>query len=194
MHIGKLTMMPGDPKAHHTLLAVALIAAITLAVAVLWTAIVSLRPLPSRTVVMVTGPEGGAAQEFGRRYREVLARQGIDLRLVPTAGSLENLSRLRDPESMVEFGFLQGASPAKRNRPDWHHSARSPTNPCGSFTAVSSAARCCRPCGEEDIDRPRRERHPGAGARTAPPERDHPGFCRISPAASSCCRRKAAPQ
>ncbi|BCS52877.1 C4-dicarboxylate ABC transporter substrate-binding protein [Geobacter sp. SVR] len=117
MHIGKLTMMPGDPKAHHTLLAVALIAAITLAVAVLWTAIVSLRPLPSRTVVMVTGPEGGAAQEFGRRYREVLARQGIDLRLVPTAGSLENLSRLRDPESMVEFGFLQGGITSEKESP-----------------------------------------------------------------------------
>ena len=88
-------------------LTIAVAAAAVLVVAALWMAIVALRPMPPRTVVMVTGPEGSAFYEFGKRYRELLSRQGIDLQLLPTAGSLENLSRLRDPRSNAEVGFLQ---------------------------------------------------------------------------------------
>ncbi len=93
------------------------IAAAVLVVAVLWTAIAALRPLPPRTVVMATGPEGGADYEVGKRYREILARQGITLQLLPTAGDLENLARLRDPRSGVEAGFLQGGITNEKESP-----------------------------------------------------------------------------
>ncbi len=63
--------------------------------------------LPPRTIVMATGPEGGANYELGARYREILARSGIELRLLPTSGSLENLRLLRDPKSRVSVGLLQ---------------------------------------------------------------------------------------
>ncbi len=62
--------------------------------------------IPPRTVVMATGPEGGAYAEFGPRYRALLRRSGVDLRLVPTAGAVENLARLRDPRSGVSVGFV----------------------------------------------------------------------------------------
>jgi TRAP-type uncharacterized transport system substrate-binding protein len=63
--------------------------------------------LPPRTIVMATGPEGGANYELGGRYRKVLARSGIELKLLPTSGSLENLRLLRDPKSGVSVGLLQ---------------------------------------------------------------------------------------
>jgi TRAP transporter TAXI family solute receptor len=99
-------------------LLIAVITAAVLAAAALWAVIVFLRPLPPRTVTMATGPEGGAYYEVGKRYRELLAQEGIELRLVPTAGALENLARLRDPRSKVEVGFLQVGITSKEKSPD----------------------------------------------------------------------------
>ena len=73
----------------------------------LWLALGVLRPMPPHMVVMATGPQGGAYVELGTRYQEILAREGIELRLLPTAGSLENLAMLRDPRSGVSVGFVQ---------------------------------------------------------------------------------------
>jgi TRAP-type uncharacterized transport system substrate-binding protein len=74
--------------------------------------------LPPRTIVMATGAEGGANYEFGVRYREALAREGVRLQLQPTTGSLENLRRLRDSKSGVSVGFLQGGSTTKKESPE----------------------------------------------------------------------------
>jgi TRAP-type uncharacterized transport system substrate-binding protein len=63
--------------------------------------------LPPRTIVMATGPEGGSNYELGARYREILARSGVDLKLLPTSGSLENLRLLRDAKSGVSVGLVQ---------------------------------------------------------------------------------------
>ena len=63
--------------------------------------------LPPRTIVMATGPEGGANYGLGGRYRQILAKSGIDLKLLPTSGSLENLRLLSDPKSGVSVGLLQ---------------------------------------------------------------------------------------
>lgn len=94
-----------------------LLAAVSLAVALLWTAIVILQPMPPRSVTMVTGPEGGAYHELGKRYRKILAREGVDLRLQPTAGAMENLARLCDPLSGVSVGFLQGGTTNEEDSP-----------------------------------------------------------------------------
>jgi TRAP-type uncharacterized transport system substrate-binding protein len=74
--------------------------------------------LPPRTIMMVTGPEGGANYEFGLRYRELLAKEGIKLLLKPTTGSLENLRQLRDPRSRVSVGFIQGGTTTKKESPE----------------------------------------------------------------------------
>jgi TRAP-type uncharacterized transport system substrate-binding protein len=63
--------------------------------------------LPPRTIVMATGPEGGSNYELGGRYRQILGKSGVDLKLLPTSGSLENLRLLRDPKSGVRVGLLQ---------------------------------------------------------------------------------------
>ena len=72
--------------------------------------IVMLRTMPPRTIVMATGSPGGAYFDFGERYRAALASAGVEVRVVPTAGSQENLALLLDPHSGVSVGLIQGGT------------------------------------------------------------------------------------
>jgi len=98
-------------------LLVASIVIVTITLASLWWVFAIFRPIPPSTVVMTTGPEGGAYSDFGKRYREVLARSGIHLKLLPSAGTIENLRRLRDGRSGVSVGFLQGGTTNAQKSP-----------------------------------------------------------------------------
>ncbi|MBX9828541.1 MAG: hypothetical protein K2Y27_26565 [Xanthobacteraceae bacterium] len=69
--------------------------------------------VPPRTITMATGPEGGGYQVIGRRYRALLAGKGVELKLVATAGSVDNLALLRDPRSGVDIALIQGGSVGK---------------------------------------------------------------------------------
>ena len=74
--------------------------------------------MPPRTLTMATGSEGGAYYEFGKRYREILARDGIELRLLTTSGAMENLALLQDKGSKVDVGFLQSGITSAKESPD----------------------------------------------------------------------------
>ena len=87
-----------------------LIAIVVTVVVVLIATFMILRTMPPRVVVMATGTEGGAYNEIGKRYREILARAGVELRLRQTGGSVENVELLRDRRSGVSVGLVQGGS------------------------------------------------------------------------------------
>jgi TRAP transporter TAXI family solute receptor len=76
-------------------------------------AVVLLSTMPPRTIAMATGPEGGGYYEIGRQYQALLARTGVELRLVATAGSVENLALLSDPQSGVKIALVEGGSVGK---------------------------------------------------------------------------------
>jgi len=105
-------------RTHHFKLIIPVAVAVVIVATLLWTAFVALKPLPPHTVTMATGPEGGAFYEVATRYREILAREGIKLVLLPTGGAVENLARLRDPRSNVDVGFLQGGITSEKESPD----------------------------------------------------------------------------
>ncbi len=73
-----------------------------------WIASRYIRPAPPDTFVLSTGAPGGAYHLFAERYRDILARDGITVELRPSAGSLENLERLRDSSSGVDAALVQG--------------------------------------------------------------------------------------
>jgi TRAP transporter TAXI family solute receptor len=89
-----------------------------IAAAVIWWILAVLAPMPPRTMVMATGPPGGAYGEWGARYREILAREGFELRLVPTAGAVENVAKLSDPRSGVSVAFVQAGLTTGDESPD----------------------------------------------------------------------------
>lgn len=91
------------------------IALFTIAVLII---ILVMRPLPPRVVVMTTGQEGSAYYELGERYRDIFKNEGIELRLKPSAGSVENLEHLQDPRSGVSVGFLIGGITNKEESSD----------------------------------------------------------------------------
>src|SRR5262252_8285425 len=83
--------------------------AITLtAAAIGCAALVMLSNMPPRRIVMATGPEGSAYREDGKRYRAALAKAGVEVQLLSTAGSVETAAVLRDPHSGVSAGLMQG--------------------------------------------------------------------------------------
>jgi TRAP-type uncharacterized transport system substrate-binding protein len=62
---------------------------------------------PSDTIVITSGPEGSIFQSIAMKYRDVLARHRVKLKILPSEGSLENLQRLDDPSVRVDVGFVQ---------------------------------------------------------------------------------------
>jgi len=90
------------------LLPIIMAGVLVVAVVILWLFLDLVQPLPPRTVTMATGPEGGAYHSYGERYRDLLAREGFELRLLPTSGAVENLQKLNDGLSGVTIGFIQG--------------------------------------------------------------------------------------
>lgn len=74
-------------------------------------------PTPPRSLTIATGPDGGALAVIGERYRAILARSRIELRLRHTAGSAENLALLRDAGSGVDAAFLQSGITSEAESP-----------------------------------------------------------------------------
>jgi hypothetical protein len=63
---------------------------------------------PPRTITITSGPVGSGFYTNAFRYSNILARQGVKLKILPSEGSMENLQRLNDPSFHVDVGFVQG--------------------------------------------------------------------------------------
>jgi TRAP transporter TAXI family solute receptor len=63
-------------------------------------------PAPPRHMTITTGSESGAYYTYARRYAELLAANGITLEVRTSAGSLQNLERLKKGEA--DIAFVQG--------------------------------------------------------------------------------------
>ena len=70
-------------------------------------------PAPPRQVVLGTGQENSAYEEFGKKYAAELARQGIAVTLQRSPGSQENLQRLS--QGKVDIAFVQSGSTGQRD-------------------------------------------------------------------------------
>jgi TRAP transporter TAXI family solute receptor len=82
-----------------------------------WIAAQFVKPAPPDRLVLSSGAQGGAYQLYAARYRQILERQGIELRERPSAGSLENLKRLNDGHEEVDVAFIQGGTAAGAEAP-----------------------------------------------------------------------------
>jgi TRAP-type uncharacterized transport system substrate-binding protein len=65
-------------------------------------------PAPPHTITIAAGPEGSVFWSTAEKYRAILARNGVQARLLSTDGSLDNLKRLSDPKQDVDVSFVQG--------------------------------------------------------------------------------------
>jgi TRAP transporter TAXI family solute receptor len=73
-------------------------------------------PAPPHTITIATGQADGAYYLFAERYREILARDAVTLKIRRTAGSLENLRLLE--AGKVDLAFFQGGTGISRDAYD----------------------------------------------------------------------------
>ena len=87
---------------------VALLAAFFAILIILFGVLWILVPPPPKSIEMATGFPTGLYYQFGDRLKAELAKEGVDLKVRSTGGTLDNLALLNDPKSGVEFAMLQG--------------------------------------------------------------------------------------
>jgi TRAP transporter TAXI family solute receptor len=73
-------------------------------------------PAPPDTITIATGQPGGAYLLFAERYQAILAREGITLNILETAGSVENLQLLE--KDGADLAFIQGGTTDAANTPE----------------------------------------------------------------------------
>ncbi len=83
-----------------------IVAIILLALATLFWLV---EPAPPRTLVISAGAQDSSFfLPAAQAYKEILARNGITLKILPSDGSLQNLRRLLDPSQHVDIALVQG--------------------------------------------------------------------------------------
>lgn len=73
-------------------------------------------PSPPSTITIASGSKSGAYFQYAKRYSEILARQGIRLKVLETQGSVENIRLLSDGKADV--AFVQGGVGNTEQAPD----------------------------------------------------------------------------
>jgi TRAP transporter TAXI family solute receptor len=76
-------------------------------VAVAWAAVKLIQPAPPSTVVISAGPPGSTYWNAATKYKDILAKNGITVQVLPSEGSAANLRRLSDRAQKVDVGFVQ---------------------------------------------------------------------------------------
>jgi TRAP-type uncharacterized transport system substrate-binding protein len=90
---------------------IALFLALLVVLAVVWV----VRSAPPSKIVLTSGPAGSSFQRWALAYQKALAAQGVTVEVRPSAGSLENLQRLRSADARVDIGFVQGGLAKEEN-------------------------------------------------------------------------------
>jgi TRAP transporter TAXI family solute receptor len=87
-----------------------LIAAAAAGAGVLFLALRWIEPPPPASLVLAAGEAGGGYEYFARRYAEELAKSGVEVRILETRGSLENMRLLQKEGGGVDAAFAQGGT------------------------------------------------------------------------------------
>ena len=67
-----------------------------------------LHSAPPGSITITSGPPGSIFLEHAEKFKKILAKNGITLRIITSEGSVQNLKRLADPSFKADIGFVQG--------------------------------------------------------------------------------------
>jgi len=82
--------------------------AILLIIAGFWVAYQFVSPPPPKKIIISTGSKTGNYFKIAQQYREALAKEGIDLEIINSSGSGENINRLLNTQA--DIAFVQGGT------------------------------------------------------------------------------------
>jgi TRAP-type uncharacterized transport system substrate-binding protein len=60
------------------------------------------------SITIASGPPGSSFQHNAEKYKSILARAGVTLKILPSEGSVDNLKKLSNPKAAVDVGFVLG--------------------------------------------------------------------------------------
>lgn len=89
-------------------------------------------PAPPKQLTIATASKDGNYYSFAKEYRELLAKQGIDLQILETTGSVENLQLLDDDKAQI--AFIQGGIAEQTDFPEFQGLASLYLEPLFIFT------------------------------------------------------------
>lgn len=81
---------------------------LVLILAAFWLAFKYVRPAPPDHIYFTAGPQGSSYETNAKKYKAIIERNGIEVRILESHGARENLQRLADPKFRVDVGFVQG--------------------------------------------------------------------------------------
>ena len=91
---------------------------VLICVVLVWAALHFVHSAPPRTLTISSGPKGSNFESIAQRYSRILGRNGIQLNVLPSQGSLENLQRMTDPKSRVDIALVQSGVTANTDADD----------------------------------------------------------------------------
>ncbi|WP_319469513.1 TAXI family TRAP transporter solute-binding subunit [uncultured Pseudodesulfovibrio sp.] len=92
--------------------------AVILLLAAIWTAYQYVDPAPPKKVTIAAGSRSGAYYQNALKYAKIFAEQGVELEILETKGSMDNLARMSAPDSTVGAAFMQGGIAEHDEHPD----------------------------------------------------------------------------
>ena len=60
------------------------------------------------TITIASGPNGSVFQKNAEKYKTILAKEGVTLKILPSEGSMGNFKMLSNPKAAVDVGFVLG--------------------------------------------------------------------------------------
>jgi len=88
--------------------------AILIAIAI---TVVKLFLLPPSSIDIAAGPKGSYLYEIAQKYKVEFEKAGVQVNVMETSGTLENLEHVSHPDKMIEFGFLEGGAADRKDYP-----------------------------------------------------------------------------
>jgi len=111
-------MAPNRKNASRRYFVVSTVALVLFTIALVWVMFAVFKPTPPRTVTMAVDPEGSFNAEVAERYRELLAHDGIELKLVPSKGAVDSVALLQDPKTGVSIAIIPSGITNEQKAPE----------------------------------------------------------------------------
>jgi TRAP-type uncharacterized transport system substrate-binding protein len=116
--MGAKETMPPNRKSLSRYLLVSSITVVVLTAGLIWFVFAVFSPTPPRSVSMAVDPEGSYTAEVAKRYRDLLAGDGIKLNLVPSKGAVESVGWLQNPKSGVSIAIVPSGITDEQKSPE----------------------------------------------------------------------------
>lgn len=112
-----LTMLVKFLKSHQLMQFIIYGVAASVLGGALWITFQFVDPLPPSKVSIISGGPHGAYFGYAKQYADYFAKQGYELEVLQSKGSMDNLAQMAEPESTIAAALMQGGITTPEEHP-----------------------------------------------------------------------------